>query len=63
MSEVGGRELSRPRPGRFNPVKISPVPIGEETMWALEPVWLTRKKVQSLIPIGNRAPIPRSFSL
>jgi hypothetical protein len=42
--------------------KGPPVPIGQETGWAPEPVWTQRIEEKSFAPAGNRTPIARSSS-
>jgi hypothetical protein len=44
------------------PGKGPPVPTGQETGWAPEPVWTQRLEEKSFAPAGDRTPIARSSS-
>jgi hypothetical protein len=47
-------EWSVPRPGRALPTgKRPPVPTGQETGWAPEPVWTQRREEKSLASAGD----------
>jgi hypothetical protein len=46
-SALAGGELSASRPGRFTPVKESPLPIGLKAGWTPEPVWTTWSRENS----------------
>jgi hypothetical protein len=50
-----------PRPGRFTPGKLPPVPTGQEAGWAPEPLWTTVKR--KILPLPGCEPaIPTELS-
>jgi hypothetical protein len=60
-SALDGGEWSASRPGRASPPgKGPPVPIGQETGWAPEPVWTQGLEEKSSAPVGDRTPIVQS---
>jgi hypothetical protein len=62
-SALDGGEWPALRPGRaLPPGKGPPVPIGQGTGWAPEPVWTQRLQEKSFAPAGDRTPIARSSS-
>jgi hypothetical protein len=62
-SALDGGEWSALRLGcALAPRKGTPVPIVQETGWALEPVWTKRLEEKSFTPAVDRTPIARSSS-
>jgi hypothetical protein len=58
ISALDGGEWSASRPGRaLPPGKGPPVPIVQEAVWALEPVWTQRLEEKSFPPAGDLTPI------
>jgi hypothetical protein len=63
ISALDGGEWSALLPGRaFSPGKGPPVPIGQETGWAPEPVWTQRLEEKYLASAEDQTWIARSSS-
>jgi hypothetical protein len=60
-SALDGGEWSATRRGRaLPPGKEQPVPIGQESGWASEPVWTQRLEEKSSGSVGDRTPVVQS---